>query len=110
MGLFGFGGGDDQDSALDDAALIKAARRRLLKMLEQEQASGITNNVYGGGQPSHGASGFSEQMHGASGEDPNLFDYLVDIEKKDIPGENGKPIGWSKKVHRYRTAHDEKKK
>lgn len=89
------------DSALDDAALIQAARKRILRELEAQQAAqqSVVNN-YGGGGGSGG--GLVESMHGGGAEDPGLYDYLVDIEKHDQRDENGKSIGWTKKVHRHR--------
>ncbi len=103
MGLFP--GSDDDETS--DQALIKAARKRIMRELEAQHAASVVNNITqnasGGGR-----GGLMESMNGGGGEDPGLYDYLVDIEKKDIPGENGgKPMGWTKKVHRYRS---EKKK
>jgi hypothetical protein len=96
------------ESVLDDAQLIQAARRRLLRMLESgESPASIINNI-GSGGPSGSSGGLVEKMSGGGEEDPGLFDYLVDIEKTDIPGGEGeKPIGWRKKVHRYRTKKGE---
>jgi len=94
--------------AFDDAALIRAARERVLSELagresRRTQAQRIINNIYGGGGV---ADGLSPGAAGASGGGaaPDDLDYLVDIERKDLPDINpatGKPMGWSKKVHRY---------
>lgn len=101
-----FGGDDDPVS---DNALIRAARKRILAELEAKQAAqqSVINNYGGGGQV---GGGLMERMNGAQGEDPGLYDYLVDIERRDLPEKDpdtGKPIGWTKKVHRHR---EEKKK
>lgn len=104
MGLFSKNSDAD---GLDDSALIQAARKRILAELETKggaAAPSFTNNVYGGG------GGLMERMNGAQAEDPDLYDYLVDIERRDLPEINeatGKPAGWTKKVHRHR---QEKKK
>ncbi len=103
MSMFG------DDDPLDDAALIKAARKRILRQLDAEQTGGGANSVinnYGGG-----GGGLMERMNGGGeAEDPGLYDYLVDIERRDLPEINPdtkKPVGWTKKVHRHR---EEKKK
>lgn len=102
------GGGNE----FDDNALIRAARRRIVRELDAQQqaaqAGQVTNNNYGGGG-GHEPPGLMERMNGAQSDDPGLYDYLVDIEKRDLPemNEKGKPIGWTKKVHRHR---EEKKK
>ncbi len=95
---------------LDDAALIRAARKRILRELEISGGgagggggAAVTNNVYGGG-------GLMERMNGAPSNDADLKDYMVDIERRDLPELNpltGKPMGWTKKVHRH---VEEKKK
>ncbi len=88
--------------AIDDNALVQAVRKRLLRELEAQQEARISNTInnnQGGG--SHGGGGLMEAMNGGGPEDP--YEYLVDIEKRDIPGEEGgKPLGWTKKVHRHR--------
>lgn len=70
----------------------------------QEQHQHVINNLYGGGG---GMSGVREQM------DPDDNDYFVKITRRDLDEKDpdtGKPVGWEKKVHRYRQPHDEKKK
>ncbi len=108
MGLFGKKSDSD---ALDDAALIQAARKRIMAELEAKSAGGggmsSTINNYAGG----GGGGLMERMNGATGGgDADLRDYLVDIERRDLPELNehtGKPVGWTKKVRRH---VEEKKK
>lgn len=104
----------DEQNPISDDYLIQAARRRLLRMLEKEggDAASIVNNVYGGGGSGGGAAGgggggglggMLEAM-GGGGEDP--FDYFVDIKREDLPDINpatGKPLGWKKTVHRFRS-------
>jgi hypothetical protein len=113
MSIFG---GDDRYS---DAALIRAARKRLLGELSAHKAASssntINNNISsGGGHDVGGLMGLlgsgGGQEPGAGGSDP--FDYLVDIERKDldINPDTGKPHGWTKAVRRHRTPKDEKKK
>lgn len=106
MGLFG------KDDPYDDNALIRAARKRILQELQAKKAAAssvINNNVYGNSMA--GGGGLMERMNGAGpSEDPGLYDYLVDIERRDLPEVNphtGKPAGWTKRVHRHR---QEKKK
>lgn len=106
MGLFSKNSDAD---ALDDAALIKAARKRILRELEMQSGgmgggAAVTNNVYGGG------GGLMERMNGAPSDDGDLRDYMVDIERRDLPELNPltkKPVGWTKKVRRH---VEEKKK
>jgi hypothetical protein len=111
MSIFG-----DEDPT-SDSALLKAVRKRLLNEISAKQAASsvINNNVYGGSAHAGGSDvgGLLGSMGGApaaAGEDP--FDYLVDIERKDLPinPETGKPEGWRKSVRRHRTPKDEKKK
>ncbi len=92
---------------LDDKALVQAARKRILRELEaQHMASQIHNTINNsqGDRGGGGGGGLMEAMNGGGKEDPELYDYLVDIEKRDIPGEEegSKPVGWTKKVHRHR--------
>ena len=87
---------------IDDNALIRAARKRILRELAAQSDGGHSNTInnYAGGGGHHG---LMEAMNGGGSDDPSLHDYLVDIEKRDIPGEEGgKPIGWTNKVHRHR--------
>jgi len=37
----------------------------------------------------------------SSGMTPEDWDYLVDIERRDVMSPEGEKIGWDKKVHRY---------
>lgn len=88
---------------IDDASLIRAARKRILRELAAQASPAAANTInnYAGG----GSHGLMEKMNGGGDDDASLHDYLVDIEKRDIPGEEGgKPIGWTKKVHRHREA------
>lgn len=90
------------DEAPDDNMLLQAIRKRILKDIEEKQTASIINNVYGTGTvpPQNDIKGL--MAGGGDGEDP--FDYMVDIERRDLPELNaqGKPVGWSKKVRRYR--------
>lgn len=111
---------------LSDAGLLKAVRRRLLgelaaKREREANSQKIVNNVYGSGGPQHMGGGLAEKMHGTGEVDPGLYDYFVDIDRQDkeLNPETGKPAGWKKSVHRYRTPkgdgggaviQDEKKK
>ena len=103
MPMGGIANNVDSDMTPDDQAIIAAVRRRLLQEIENKgQTSSIINNVYGTGRdPEAGAGDVRGMMLG--GEDP--FDYMVDIERRDLPDinpETGKPMGWTKKVRRYR--------
>lgn len=103
----------DEDQ-ITDQMLIAAARKRLLAELGGGgDASRIVNNIYGGGSSGMGGGGGglfdsltggeASPAGGQPGEDP--FDYFVDITRKDLPEINeatGKPIGWEKRVHRFR--------
>lgn len=113
--MFGFGDEPKpkRRGVIDDDRLVQAVRQRLLRDLqaknEAHQVSNVINNNQYGGHGAGGGGGLMGAMNGAPPpEDPSLFDYLVDIEKRDIPGEGGgKPVGWTKRVHRHR---DEKGK
>ena len=102
--MFGFGEAPKKKRGeVGDDQLIQAVRKRLLRDIaekhEAQHISNVINNHQGGG---HG--GLMEAMNGGQHEDPALFDYMVDIEKHDIPGaEGGKPVGWKKSVHRHRS-------
>jgi hypothetical protein len=107
--------------AFDDAALIRAARERVLSELagresRRTQAQRIINNIYGGGGVADGLSpgalgggnGGAGLGTSDAGEDP--YDYFVNIKREDLPDINphtGKPVGWSKEVHRFRNRRDD---
>lgn len=90
---------------IDDNALVQAVRKRLLRELEAQQAHQISNTINNNQSSGGHGGGLMEAMNGGQpGGSDDPFDYLVDIEKRDIPGEEGsKPVGWTKKVHRHRT-------
>ncbi len=100
--MFGLGGDKKRRGVIGDDELVQAVRQRLLRELaEKQEAHQISNVINNHGGGSHGG-GLMEAMHGGGGEDP--MEYLVDIEKHDIPGpEGGKPVGWKKSVHRHRS-------
>ena len=87
---------------LDDAALIAALRRRMLDELERrDDIKPIVNNIYG-----HGVGGLMGEAYQGDPENRDDYDYFVDIMRKDLEDkdpETGKPLGWEKKVHRYRS-------
>ncbi len=92
-------------NVIDDGALIQAVRKRLLRELgSQHAASQVHNTINNNQSGGHGGGGLMEAMNGGQpGGSDDPFEYLVDIEKHDIPGEDGgKPVGWTKKVHRHR--------
>ncbi len=100
----GLEGKNSDVDALDDAALIRAARKRILAEFEAKSGGGgmsSTINNYGGGS----GGGLMERMNGGGGgDDADLRDYLVDIERRDLPEMNphtNKPVGWTKRVHRF---------
>lgn len=71
-------------------------RRRMLEAMA-ERASGAPPAAAGGAGPGG--------VMGALGGDPEDADYMVDIERRDLPDinpETGKPVGWTKKVSRKR--------
>jgi len=81
--------------------LEEAIKKRILEEIGQ-RSQGQTINNFQGGAPlaseSRAPNSLQEAMF-----DPGAFDYMVDIEKTDqIDEKTGKPIGWNKKVHRYR--------
>lgn len=89
---------------ITEEMLLNAVRKRLLQELEREQqaSSGVINNIYGGGLTGPSRGGVFNQMADAT-TDPGLYDYMVDIKRRDVlDPESGEPIGWDKNVHRYR--------
>lgn len=80
---------------LNDRALIRAARERILREFARD--NGVQEAKHGSSYQGHGGI-----MEGMSAGDEDPFEYLVDIEKRDIPGDEGKPVGWTKRVHRHR--------
>lgn len=114
---------EDAELDVNDHMLLAAIRKRILDDIQgtklyggggDKGAASIVNNVYGH-QPV--MPGVYDQMAfgggggGQGGEDP--FDYLVDIERRDLPEINeatGKPAGWTKSVRRSRVLRDDKKK
>jgi hypothetical protein len=99
----------DDNVDLSDEAILRAVKRRLMDELSQRQA-GVVNNVYGGSGQGVGSGGYGGlvQDMAQGGEDP--FNYFVDITREDLPDINPatkKPIGWTKKVERYRKRKDE---
>lgn len=93
---------NEQDTPLDDAELIRALRRRMLSELQGgSDVTPVVNNVYGGG-----VSGAMGQAMQGDPENRDDYDYFVDIARRDLPELNpdtGKPVGWEKNVHRYRS-------
>lgn len=82
---------------IDDQSLIRAARKRILREL-----AGQHENAGSQGSPKYASGGLMEHMNGGKDDSSDLMDYLVEIEKNDIPNpDGGKPVGWTKKVHRY---------
>lgn len=97
---------------VNDAVLIQAVRKRLLDELRAKHAGGGQQNqhvnVYGGGGGNPG--GMVGGMHDEAIA-PEDRDYFVNIDRRDVHHpETGEKIGWDKKVHRFTTAKDEKKK
>lgn len=99
--------------SVNDQMLLEAIRQKMLDDIKQKNAANAIYNIVGGsGSPSSG-SGVGAAMGGlgpmseAGADDP--FDYLVDITRKDLDETNaqGKPKGWTKTVHRYRTPKGE---
>jgi hypothetical protein len=89
------------DGDVNDDVLLAAIRKRLLREIEDERrasdAAQIVNNVYGG--PMEARGGIHEELA------PDDMEYYVDITRKDLPETNpetGKPVGWEKKVRRWR--------
>lgn len=98
--MFGLGEGKKRRGVVDDDTLVQAVRKRLLREIgSQHEAHSISNviNNHGGG------GGLMEAMNsGSGGENPDLMNYLIDIEKKDdINPETGKAMGWKKTVRRH---------
>ncbi len=91
--------------AIDDNALVQAVRKRLLRELEAKQQMAeihnTINNHQEGGGAGHG--GLAAAMNGGPArEDPDLMNYLIDIQKTDdINPETGKTMGWKKTVRRH---------
>ncbi|HBR25982.1 MAG TPA: hypothetical protein DD732_02910 [Rhizobiales bacterium] len=95
---------------MNDAVLIQAVRKRLLDELRAKHGGGNQQhvNVYGGG--GHDGGGVSGGM-GGEAISPEDRDYFVNIERRDaVDPSTGEKNGWDKKVHRFTTAKDEKKK
>jgi hypothetical protein len=95
---------------IGDDVLLNAVRQRILDEVsaKQHHAASVINN-YGGGGHHAPAGGIQEQM---SNVDPELYDYMVEIGKRDLPPSEehmGKSPGWDKTVRRYRTSKDEPK-
>ncbi len=82
---------------IDDNALIRAARKRILRELAGQQGSQGSDTHHAA------AGGIMDRMGGAPSGDNDLFEYLVDISKKDeIDPTTGKSVGWTKHVKRSR--------
>lgn len=90
--------------------MIKRIREKLMASMDGggaspgKDATSIVNNLYG--NSGGGMNGLVEQMNGGpQGPAPDDFDYLVDIERRDLPEVNeatGRPVGWKKTVNRRR--------
>lgn len=84
-----------------NSVLEQAIKQRILdEISRKDRAAQIVNNFQGAPLASEARKpeSLQEAMF-----DPGAFDYLVDIEKSDVFGPDGdKPIGWRKKVRRYR--------
>lgn len=96
----------------------QAVQERILDEIRakaaQQQAS-VVNNVYGNHQAGGGGGGGSDPVSGRGimdMMDPEAFDYKVHIKRdalRDDAGniiydpKTGKPVGWDKSVHRYRS-------
>lgn len=85
---------------LTDDALIQAARKRILRELQAEHAAHQISNTINNNQNGGSGGGLMEAMNTPS---PDLQNYLIDIEKHDIPSDDpgGKPKGWKKTVRRH---------
>lgn len=85
--------------------LREAIRDRILNEIKKPRdVERIVNNVYGGPLTSDKSLGGGVTGEMAKDMTPAELDYLVDIEREDLPEINpktGKPIGWRKKVRRY---------
>lgn len=87
----------DEDEIDELRAAIKA--RILAEVAGRSQAQ-VVNNMYAAGGAREG--GLQDRFDPV--EDP--FDYKVDIERRQVVDSQGLPIGWDKKVHRYRAPKD----
>lgn len=102
---------------VSDSHLIEALRKRMLRDIESQNDRGAVNvNV---GNVSHGTPyGIRGAMNAPNSEHiddaltnvqatekPDDFEYYVDIDREDKPinPETGKPSGWKKSVHRFRS-------
>ena len=101
--------------AITDDIMLDALKKRVLREIERSNAglSGPVFNNYAGaspaGGPLHGISELGSQSHNEQ-IDPDLYDYMVDITREDLPDINpatGKPVGWKKSVKSYRAAKQE---
>jgi hypothetical protein len=99
---------------VSDPQLLEALRKRMLRDIESP-SHGVNVNV---GNVSHGTpygihgamSQNSEHISDAltnvqATEKPDDFEYYVDIDREDkaINPETGKPSGWKKSVHWFRS-------
>jgi hypothetical protein len=85
-----------------NSVLEQAIKKRILDEISRESRSAQVINNFQGGAPLASEARKPDSLQEAM-FDPGAYDYLVDIEKSDVfePG-GDKPIGWRKKVRRYR--------
>jgi hypothetical protein len=99
--------------------LLEAIREKALQDIKAQHAAqqifnmtGSTGSGAGSPVSSGLTSGVGSAMSGADTMSPEDFDYMVSIDRRDSPDINpatGKPNGWTKNVHRYRTPKGEGK-
>lgn len=88
-----------QSKSLRERELVEAMKRRILREIEKQDSAApasIVQHLYNGG----GAASSPEHSQGISEQalaNPELYDYMVDIERKNTPE------GWTKQVKRYAT-------
>ena len=85
------------NKSLSERELVEAMKRRILREIDKQDnhPASIVQHLYGqgGDSSSEHSKGISEQAL----SNPELFDYMVDIERKNTPE------GWTKQVKRYAT-------
>lgn len=85
---------------ITDEVLLDAIRKRYLREIEKETQAANINNIINNSPAS--APGMAAAMGGVTPDDD---EYFVDITRTDLPEINPitkKPIGWNKKVRRYK--------
>lgn len=80
-----------------------AIKKRILDEINsRKEAAQIINNFQGGGSVPLASESRSPNSLQEAMFDPGNFDYFVDIERDDRFNEEGKRVGWDKRVKRYR--------